>query len=312
MLNIRILATLVTTLLLLISASSSWGYRIGFSQVTTTEPWRVLFNKQLRAEAKKHPDIQLYIADGQDRTEKQVADVQSFIQQKVDIILLAPKESAGLTAVVKEAMAAGIPVIVLDRKINGDHFTQFIGGNNLEIGRQAGHKALALLGGQGNAHGNIVEIWGGMGSTPAHERHQGFVEVLQNEQGLNWLVDRQDGDWKQDKAYNIMSNALRANPKIDLVYAHNDPMAFGAFLAARDAQREKDMFFLGVDAIPKEGALWVKRGFLTATFVYPAPGIKALQEALRLLKGEKLEKYIDLPTQTIDESTVDAYLKANR
>ncbi len=146
MTNIRRTLAILGCILLVGLSQHSMAYRIGFSQVTTTEPWRVLFNKQLRAEAKKHPNIQLFIADGQDRTSKQVADVQSFIQQKVDVILLAPKGSAGLSAAVKEAMQAGIPVIVLDRKINGDHYSQFIGGNNLEIGRQAGRKALELLG----------------------------------------------------------------------------------------------------------------------------------------------------------------------
>jgi len=287
-------------------------YRIGFSQVTTTEPWRVLFNKQLRKAVKQHDNVELYIADGQDRTEKQVADVRVFIQQKVDAILIAPKESAGLVSVVSEAMDAGIPVIVLDRKISGDNYTQFIGGDNLAIGRQAGQAALKLLGGKGHAKGNIVEIWGGMGSTPAHERHQGFAEALASEAGVKWVVERQDGDWKQDRAYDIMSTALRANKKIDLVYAHNDPMAFGAALAARDAKRFKDTYFLGVDAIPKEGGLWVKRGFLTATFVYPTPGVKALEQVLKLLNGEQISKTISLPTQTIDKDSVDLYLKNHK
>jgi ribose transport system substrate-binding protein len=293
-------------------ASAADTVRIGFSQVTTTEPWRVLFNSELREAAKQHPQVQLLIADGQDRTEKQVADVQAFIQQRVDVILLAPKESAGLSWVVEEAAAAGIPVIVLDRKVNTQAYTQFIGGDNLEIGRQAGRTARELLGGEGQARGQLVEIWGGMGSTPAHERHQGFAEILQAEAGVSWLVERQDGDWKQDRAYDIMTTALRAHPQIDLVYAHNDPMAFGAYLAARDAGRDQDIKFLGVDAIPREGGLWVKRGFLTATFVYPTPGVEALQQALKLLRGEKIAREISLPTQTIDAQSVDAYLQQHR
>lgn len=303
---------LVVVLLLIAQSALAQNIRIGFSQVTTTEPWRVLFNKQMRKAAAQMPDVQLLIADGQDRTEKQVADVQAFIQQKVDVILLAPKESAGLSWVVDEAAAAGIPVIVLDRKVDSEKYTQFIGGDNLAIGRLAGEKALALLGGQGKASGRIVEIWGGMGSTPAHERHKGFADVVKKEAGVHWLLERQDGDWKQDKAYNIMATALRANPQIDLVYAHNDPMAFGAYLAARDVDRHEKIFFLGVDAIPSEGGLWVQRGFLTATFVYPTPGVTALAQAMKLLKGEPVERHIALPTKTIDADTVDAYLKAQR
>jgi ribose transport system substrate-binding protein len=287
-------------------AARTW--RVGFSQVTTTEPWRVLFNKEMREEAAKHPEIQLTIADGQDRTEKQVADLESFILQRFDIIIVSPKESAGVTGVVEKAMDLGIPVIVLDRGVATENYTQYIGGDNLKIGRLAGDYAVNLLGGKGKAEGKIVEIWGGMGSTPAQERHKGFAEHLEAEPGIVRLVDRQDGDWKQDRAYNIMAAALKAHPKIDLVYAHNDPMAFGAYLAARDAGREGDIVFLGIDAIPDEGGLWVRQGALKATFVYKTPGAEGIRQALRLLKGEPVEKKIDLETEVVDASNVEAYL----
>jgi ribose transport system substrate-binding protein len=105
-----------------------------------------------------------------------------------------------------------------------------------------------------------------------------------------------------------METALRAHPDIDLVYAHNDPMAFGAYLAAKDADRDGAIYFLGVDAIPEEGASWVKQGFLTATFVYPTPGVMALEQAKKLLRGEIVEKAILLPTMTIDQQNVEQYL----
>lgn len=283
--------------------------RIGFSQVTTTEPWRVLFNREMRAEAAKHEGIELIIADGQDRTEKQVADVESFIRQQVNVILISPKESAGLAGVVEKATEAGIPVIVLDRGVATDKYRQFIGGDNEEIGRLAGSYARDLLGGEGRASGKIVEIWGGMGSTPAQERHQGFAEVLEAEAGVEWLVERQDGDWKQDQAYDIMSTALKAHPEIDLVYAHNDPMAYGAYLAAKDAGREQEIRFLGIDAIPEEGGEWVRQGYLTATFIYQTPGAQAVKQAVRLLAGEEIPRTITLETGTVDASNVASYLE---
>ncbi len=283
-------------------------YRIGFSQVTTTEPWRVLFNRKMREEAAKHPNIKLTIADGQDRTEKQVSDVEAFIQQRVDLIMISPKESAGLTGVVERAMEAGIPVIVLDRKVSTENYTQFIGSDNLKIGQMAGQYAVERLGGKGKAQGNLVEIWGGMASTPAQERHQGFATHVDAEPGIKRLVDRQDADWKQDRAYNIMAAALKAHPKIDMVYAHNDPMAYGAYLAAKDAGREKQIAFLGIDAIPEEGAKWVQQGALTATFAYAPPGAEAVRQALRILNKEQVQKTIELPTEVVDANTVGAYL----
>jgi ribose transport system substrate-binding protein len=149
-----------------------------------------------------------------------------------------------------------------------------------------------------------------MGTQPAHDRHDGFHEFTDKEAGIKNLLDQQSGDWKQDQAYNIMANALKANEKIDVVYGHNDPMAYGAYLAAKDVGREKDIKFIGIDALPAEGATWVKNGELTATFLYATPGAEGLRQAIKHLNGEKVEKAITLPTETVDAATVDAFLKA--
>ncbi|MFQ6098783.1 MAG: substrate-binding domain-containing protein [Armatimonadota bacterium] len=285
-------------------------WKIGFSQCTTSEPWRVLFDDLLRKEAEKHADeCEVIFQDAQDRTEEQVAQMEAFINQKVDAILISPKESAGLTDVVKRATAAGIPVIVLDRDVDTDEYACFIGGDNTEIGREAGKYAVELLGGEGNARGKIYEIWGGMGSTPAQQRHAGFAEVVEKEPGIT-LVGKQDGDWKQDKGYDIMETALKSHKDIDVVYAHNDPMAYGAYLAAKDAGREKEIKFIGIDGIPDEGCKWVKEGKLAGTFVYPPPGADGLRVALDILNGRAPEKKrILLPTRRITKETVDEYLK---
>src|SRR6476660_7477542 len=287
-------------------------YRFGFSQVTTVEPWRVQFNKDMIKEAAKHPELELIITDGQDKTEKQVADVENLIQQGVDILLVSPKESAGLTGVVLKAIDAKIPVIILDRNVETDKYTQFVGGDNKLIGREAGKYTVELLGGEGKAAGNVVEIWGGMGTQPAHDRHDGFHEFTDKEAGIKYLLNEQSGDWKQDQAYNIMATALRNNEKIDLVYGHNDPMAYGAYLAAKDAGREKEMkFILGIDGLPDEGVTWVHKGELTATFLYATPGAEGLRQAVKLLKGEKIEPVITLPTMLVDKNNASEILKKN-
>ena len=282
-------------------------YVIGFSQCTTTEPWRVLFNRLLESEAASLPNVELVTLDAQDRTEKQVADMETFINRKVDAILISPKEAPGLTEVVERASAAGIPVVVLDRDVNTKNYACFVGGDNMEIGREAGRFAVETLGGPGKAKGFIYEIWGGMASTPAQERHNGFHEIVAKEPGIK-VEGNQDGDWKQEKGYNIMETALRRYKQIDLVYAHNDPMAFGAYLAAKDAGRDKEIKFVGIDAIPEEGCMWVKRGQLAATFVYPPPGVEGLHMALRILKGETVAQRKMLPTKRITTETVDEYL----
>jgi ribose transport system substrate-binding protein len=293
------------------SAQAQAKWKVGFSQVTTIEPWRVQFNKDIKAEAEKHPEVELIITDAEDRTEKQVADVENLIQQEVNVLLISPKESAGLTGVVEKAIDAGIPVIVLDRNVETDRITQFIGGDNVVIGRAAGEYAVQVLGGPGKAAGNVVEIWGGMGTQPAHDRHNGFHEFTDKEPGIKNLLNEQSADWKQDKAYDVMTTALRNNEKIDLVYGHNDPMAYGAYLAAKDAGREKEIKFLGIDALPGEGVMWVHNGELAATFLYATPGAEGLRQAIKLLNGEKLENAIVLPTATITKDNADQILKDN-
>jgi ribose transport system substrate-binding protein len=291
-------------------AAAKW--KVGFSQCTTLEPWRVQFNKDIEAEAKNHPDVDLIITDGQDKTEKQVADCDNLIVQQVNVLLISPKESAGLTGVVEKAIDAKIPVIVLDRNVDTKRITQFIGGDNVLIGRAAGEYAVKLLGGPSKAQGNVVEIWGGMGTQPAHDRHDGFHAFTDKEPGIKYLLNNQSGDWKQDQAYNIMTTALRNNEKIDLIYGHNDPMAYGAYLASKDAGRDKDIkFIIGIDALPDEGVTWVHKGQLTATFLYATPGAEGLRQAVKLLNGEKIEPVITLPTLLVDKNNAADILKKN-
>ena len=290
-------------------AAAKW--HIGFSQATTLEPWRVQFNKDLKIEAAKHPEAELLLADAEDRTEKQVADTENFIRREVDVILISPKESAGLTGVVEKAMDAKIPVILLDRNINSDKYTQWIGGDNVVIGRAAGDYVVKILGGPGAAKGNVVEIWGGLGTQGSHDRSNGFHEVADKNPGIKYLLSQQSADWKQDKAYELMSTALRNLENIDVVYAHNDPMAYGAYLAAKDVGRDKSIKFVGVDGLPNEGVKWVYDGILSATFLYPTPGAEGFRQALKLLNGGTLERKIVLPTATYTKANAGEVLKAN-
>jgi ribose transport system substrate-binding protein len=291
--------------------AESKKYVFGFSQATIAESWRVQFNKDMKKEAEKHPEVELIITDGQNSVEKQVADVQNLIRQGVDVLIVSPKESAALTGVVIKATEAKIPTIILDRNVDTDKYTQFIGGDNLAIGRAAGEYAVKLLGGPGNAKGNIVEIWGGMASQPAHDRHDGFAEIVGKESGIKSILKPIDTEWKEKKGYDLMQTVLTANESINLVYGHNDPLAHEAYLAAKDAGRDKGVFFLGVDGLPDQGVAWVCKDELTATFLYATPGAEAIRQALKIMNGEKVEKTITLETLAIDKTNCEKILKEN-
>jgi ribose transport system substrate-binding protein len=284
-------------------------WTVGFSQATTAEPWRAVFNQQLEAEAKKHPEVELIMQDAQDKTELQVQQMKGLITRRVDAILISPKESAGLTDVVAEAYDKKIPVFVLDRNVESDRYTRFIGADNVEIGRQAGRYAVQLLGGPGKAKGNYVEVWGGFSTKPSGDRSKGFHEVVDREPGMKLEGQKVNSDWKLEKAQRYLQDVLKLYPQIDLVYAHNDPMAMGARQAAEAVGRADSIKFLGIDGLPNEGVRWVKEGKLAATFLYPTPGARGLQEAVKKLRGESVPKTITLPTDTVTRENADRYIK---
>jgi len=283
------------------SGAGKKDYVIGMSQCNRGEPWRVQMDTDIAEAAKAHPELTVLFKDAQNRVETQQSQVREFVQQKVDLIIISPKEARPLTQPVAEAMDAGIPVIVLDRKIEGDKYTCFIGADNVKIGREAGKYLVRILGGKGD----IVELKGLMTSTPGQERHNGFMEGIAGSQ-IRIIFDA-DCQWLEPNAQREMKSALARFAKIDAVYAHNDPSAHGAYLAARQEGkgREKTIKFIGIDALPHEGVRYVKDGILTATFQYPTGGKEAIETALKILKGEKVPKVITLGTRIFTKENVN-------
>jgi ribose transport system substrate-binding protein len=253
-------------------------------------------NAEVAARARDFPDMRIVYADAKQDNATQVADVENFMRQKVDLLIISPNEAKPLTPVVQRAFAAGIPVIVLDREIEGDSYTTFIGANNRAIGHAAGEYADSVLGGQGD----IVEIRGLPGSTPARDRSDGFREAIAKSPGLHIIHDPV-ANWLREEAMAQMESALQAHDKIDLVYGHNDPMAIGAYLAAKAKGRDKEMKFIGIDGLPglDGGRQAVTDGKLAATFVYPTGGKQAVEIADSILRRKPVPHRITLPTQRI-------------
>jgi len=283
--------------------SATKQFVIGMSQCNLGEPWRVQMNNDVKTAAAKHPEITMLFKDAQNNTTTQQSQVKEFVDQRVNLIIISPKEALPLTKPVADAVSAGIPVIVLDRKVEGDKYTCFIGGDNVKIGEEAGKFMAKLLGGKGN----IVELKGLMTSTPAAERHDGFMKGIKGSQiKIIYAVDCQ---WLEPNARREMASALSRFPgpkDIDAVYAHNDPSAHGAYTAAKleGNGREKTIKFIGIDALPHEGVAYVRDGILTATFQYPTGGAEAIETALKILNGEKAPKNVTLGTRIFTKENV--------
>lgn len=284
------------------TAENPWVF--GFSQCTLNEPWRVEMNRQVQLAAEKYPEVKLLMANAEDKSERQVNDVENFLAQGVDLIIISPKEAAPLTDIVAKAYKQGTPVVVLDRKVLGEDYSCFIGANNQKIGYQAGLKVKALLA----EGGKVVELTGNMSSTPGEERQRGFREAIAEElaSGKIEILHDADCDWKEERARSEMEAALAAHERIDLVYGHNDPMAHGAWLAASQQDRAEGIHFVGIDGLPNEGVSYVREGILTATFEYPTGGAEAIDAGLALMKGEPVEKVITLGTRIYTKENVSA------
>lgn len=278
-------------------AEARWT--IGMSQCNLGEPWRVQMNLDLKNSAAQHPGLNVIFKDAQNDSLRQRSQIEEFINAGVDLIIVSPKEAAPLTPPIASAYEKGISVIVLDRRVLGDRYTCFIGADNKKIGKAAGEWIAKRLGGKGR----VVELKGLMTSTPGQDRHTGFREGIKGS-GTEVIFEA-DMKWLEPDARREMESALARFGRIDLVYAHNDPGAHGAYLAALAAGRAKDIIFVGIDALPHEGQVYVRQGILEASFEYPTGGKEAIDLALDIFAGKTVPKEIVLNSRVFTKENID-------
>lgn len=273
-------------------------YVIGMSQCNLGEPWRVAMNDQIAMAAEKHPEFEVIFADAAQDNSKQIADIENFVQMGVDLIITSPNEATPLTNAVSAAYDAGIPVILLDRKIDGDKYTQFIGADNVDMGRIAGEYVADTLLPDG---GKVCEIKGLEGTSGGIDRDNGFREGIKKNDKIE-IVAVNNADWLREKAITVAEEMLQTNDEIDLFLALNDPMAEGAYIAAKNAGKEGDILFVGFDGLPTPdgGIRSVMDGRLSMTQVYPTGGTEAIESAYQLLvEGKELDKTLTLTSEIV-------------
>ena len=273
-------------------------YVIGMSQCNLGEPWRVAMNDQIAMAAEKHPEFEVIFADAAQDNSKQIADIENFVQMGVDLIITSPNEATPLTNAVSAAYDAGIPVILLDRKIDGDKYTQFIGADNVDMGRIAGEYVADTLLPDG---GKVCEIKGLEGTSGGIDRDYCFREGIKKNDKIE-IVAVNNADWLREKAITVAEEMLQTNDEIDLFLALNDPMAEGAYIAAKNAGKEGDILFVGFDGLPTPdgGIRSVMDGRLSMTQVYPTGGTEAIESAYQLLvEGKELDKTLTLTSEIV-------------
>ena len=256
--------------------------------------------KEMRRELSFHPNVSFIYHDADGNSERQIRQVKELLSKRVDLLIISPNEADPLTPIVEEAFNKGTPVIVVDRKISSPLFTAYVGGDNYGIGKIAGEYAVNLLKGKGK----IIEVTGLPKSTPAIERDKGFFDAIKEHPGLN-IVQKVNGEWYKQKAKEELSKIADHYRDVDLVFAHNDMMAYSAFEVYKNKGLPKPKI-IGVDGLPCNGCgmQFVSEKLITATMLYPTGGDEAIRIALKILNGEDFKKDNILQTTVLDSANV--------
>jgi len=278
------------------------NYLIGVSQPNLIEPWRVQMNDEIKEEVSRNSEMRVIFTDAAGSGSQQINNVKQLVNYGIDLLIISLDDPVALTPTVTEVYEE-IPVIVLGRGVTGYDYTLYIGTDNQGIGSKAGELVKELLGPSG---GSVVEIKGLEGAPTVEERSSGFREAIRDSQGIR-TVSPLYGDWLSDKAEDEMMKLLASGPKVDLVFAHNDAMALGAYRALQRAHYAK-VQIIGIDGVDSKngGISLVKEGVITSTFTSPTGGKEAVRYALDILNRQKgIPKKIILRSHKITLDNVD-------
>lgn len=274
-------------------------YIIGVSQCSD-DLWRQTMNSEILLEASINQNIEVDIKTVKDDTQQQIKDIEELLEKGVDLLVVSPNESTAITPVVQKAFNKGIPVILVDRKIDTEDYNAYIGADNYQIGKEAGLYIAGIL----NNKGNVVEMRGWNGSTSDAERHAGFIDGIRNYPDIKIIAECR-GNFLKEDSEKEMTKVLNSFKEIDLVFAMNDPMALGVHEAVSNYSG-RFPFIIGIDALPGEGGGMenIEKGIQNASFIYPTGGDKIIDLALKILKHKPYLKENILHTAVVDKSNV--------
>jgi ribose transport system substrate-binding protein len=280
-----LLALMAVSLLAGCSQRPSYKYLVIFSQCNNAEPYRAAQNAMMKKLWGEQPDVKLVVMDAQRDSVRQIAQIETAIRMKPQLIIVAPNERAPLTMVMKHAMDEHIAVICLERDIVEPYYTSWIRVDNRTIGRMIGKYVEDYLTKKyGQPKGDIVEIAGLKGVEAETNRKLGAHDIWDKDPGIKTLTEKV-ANWSQSEAKDQMTGILSANSHIDVVFGRSDPMAVGAYLAALERGRQKEMIFVSIDGLAGKagGVNQVEEGILSATCIYPLCVDKAVEIGTQIL-----------------------------
>ena len=260
-------------------------YVIGVSQCSE-DIWRNKLNDELLMETYQHKDVKLLFASAKDNDKLQTEQIEKFIQRGVDLLIISPNQVHSITPVIDKAYDKGIPVILFDRKTDSQKYTAFIGADNVKVGKTIGEFIAKTLHGEGK----VIEIKGLDNSSPAIDRHKGFVQALRKYPDIQ-LKRTLSGEWTKESGYKSMKSAIADAKDCNIVWGQNDRMAEGAQRAMAEAGVH-NVLYVGTDALPNKGGgiEAVHNGKLLASYIYPTRGDMVMQLAMRILKKQPFHR----------------------
>ncbi len=276
-------------------------YTIAFSQCVGSDLWRQTMLDEMKMELSLHPDAKFIYADANGNSSKQVEQVRQMLNKGIDLLIISPNEAQPLTDIVEQIYDKGIPVIVIDRKTASTLYTAYVGADNYQIGKMAGEYLGNLLKGKGN----VLEVMGLPGSSPAIERENGFDDGIKKYTGIH-ITAQVYGDWLKANAETQLMKLGNNLNEVNAVFAHNDVMARASRDVLTRLNIKQPIKVIGVDALPGNGGgiQMVSSKLIDASLVYPTGGKEAIMTAFRILNKEPFTKENILQSVVIDSTNV--------
>ena len=299
------LLIMLVTLLAVSGCSLHYKYKIGVSQCVGGR-WREKANiEMLSAQHLYDNDVKVTIKDADNSNERQCRQIDSLVDEGVDLLVVSPNDYHALDASLERARKKNIPIVFFDRTTALNDYAAYIGGDNVEAGRKMGEYAAVLCRDSVKTDGRrpiVLEMTGPLEISPAMQRHKGFSEAMKHYPTVDYR--HVPSQWSYDDCKRIMRQWIEEGKDVDIVFCHSDLAAMGAYDAAKELHKERDIRFLGIDGLPGEGIDAIQQGRLEASYVYPTHGEEVIALALRILEGKPYERINNMKSIVITPQNV--------
>lgn len=274
-------------------------FKIGFSQAQGGDNWRETMLREMKREVSFHKNIEFYIKDAEANSKKQKEQIDELLEMKIDLLIVSPHEITPLNQILERIYNSNIPLVLIDRRINSEKYTAFVGASNYEVGQNAGKYAVSLLKGKGK----VLEVTGLNTASPFIDRDKGFTDIISKKKEINFITKINDHEINFEKK---LDSVIKNNRDLNVIFAHSDYIAKIVYQICKKNGLEKNIEIIGVDglAVKDMGMDMVANNQINATVLYPTGGQESIQTAINILENKFFRKENTLESTIIDSTNV--------